>query len=61
MPPWVLKIKGQTYYVNHVSFKAVDLSTRETPGNEHTKGSIKCKGYVFISDNNEAIISGAPI
>ena len=48
---WVLKIKGQTYYVNHVESK-VGFSTKETPDNESTKGSIKFKNVnVKIQDD----------
>lgn len=54
---WVLKIKGKTYYVEHVDFKGVDFSTKETPDNSHTKGSIKCKGYAYIDDSH-ALITG---
>ena len=53
---WVLKFNGETHYVNHVDFHGVLFSTKETPNNPHTKGSIKFKGYVFIDDNNNAII-----
>lgn len=47
---WVLKIKGQTYQVSHVESMA-NFSTKETPNNEHTKGSIKFKNVnVLIED-----------
>lgn len=55
---WVLKCKGQTHYVEHVEFKGIDFSTKETPDNPHTKGSIKCKGYLQIDDNKHALITG---
>ena len=42
IPPWVLKTKGQTYYVKHVRCNAA-WSTKETPDNSHTKGSLKVK------------------
>lgn len=40
---WVIKIKGETFYVDHVEFKGVSFSTKETPDNPHTKGSLKFK------------------
>lgn len=58
IPMWVLKVKGQTHYVEHVDFKSIDFSTKETPDNPTTKGSIKCKGYVYIDSNNHALVTG---
>lgn len=43
VPMWVIKAKGETLYVNHVDFKNVSFSTKETPDNLHTKGSLKFK------------------
>lgn len=55
---WVLKIKGQTYYVNHVNSNAT-WSTKETPENEHTKGSLKFRNVnVEIIKNNATIFEG---
>ncbi len=42
IPPWILKTKGETYYVNHVECN-IGWSTKETPDNPHTKGSLKIK------------------
>lgn len=54
---WVLKCKGQTYYVNHVECN-VPWSTKETPDNPSTKGSIKVKNCILrIDSDNNAIIS----
>ena len=54
---WVLKFHGETYYVNHVECN-VPWSTKETPDNPHTKGSIKVKDCLLqINDDNEASIS----
>ncbi len=54
---WVLKAKGQTYYVKHVQAN-IPFSTKESPDNPHTKGSIKFKNCnILIDDNLEAIIS----
>jgi hypothetical protein len=44
---WIIKHKGKTYYVNHVSSK-IGFETKETPDNEHTKGSIQFKGKLNI-------------
>lgn len=57
IPAWILKAKGETYYVTHVC-AFVPWSTKETPSNPHTKGSIKLKhANLEINENNEAIIS----
>ena len=59
IPMWILKIKGITYYVNHVNAN-VGWSTKETPENLHTKGSLKFKNVdVIIDANNEATISNS--
>ena len=51
---WVLKTQGETYYVNHVDCD-IPWSTKETPDNSHTKGSIKVKNALLtINDANEA-------
>jgi hypothetical protein len=53
---WVLKFHGETYYVNHVECN-IPWSTKETPDNSHTKGSIKVKDCLLqIDENNEAKI-----
>lgn len=49
IPMWVIKHKGKTYYVNHVDVdEGVGFSTKETPSNPHTKGSLKIKGRLKI-------------
>jgi len=54
---WVLKFHGETYYVNHVDAQ-VPWSTKETPDNPSTKGSIKFKNaLVTINDENEATLT----
>lgn len=59
VPMWILKIKGETHYVNHVTALA-PWSTKETPDNEHTKGSIKFRNVtVNINSNNEATLTPA--
>lgn len=51
IPPWIIKHKGTSYYVNHIESK-LGFSTKETPLNEHTKGSIKFKGSLKIENDN---------
>lgn len=56
VPMWVIKLRGETFYVNHVECN-VPWSTKETPDNTHTKGSIKVKQcLVAIDDDNVANI-----
>ena len=58
IPMWVVKSKGETYYVHHVDVdKGVGFSTKETPDNPHTKGSIKFKGTLNIVIENDYIIA----
>jgi hypothetical protein len=47
IPTWVIKHKGNTYYVNHLDSK-VGFSTKETPDNDHTKGALQFKGKLQI-------------
>jgi hypothetical protein len=58
IPMWVVKAHGVTFYVNHVTAD-IPWSTKETPGNEKTKGSIKFKKCKLSIDteNNTATIS----
>ena len=57
IPPWALKCKGQTFYVNHVDCQ-MPWSTKETPDNPSTKGSLKIKRCLLtIDDDNCATIS----
>jgi hypothetical protein len=54
---WVLKTKGESYYVNHVEC-SVPWSTKETPDNPSTKGSIKVKSCLLtIDEDNNATLS----
>lgn len=54
---WVIKARGETYYVNHVTCE-IPWSTKETPNNSHTKGSIKIKRcLITIDSGNCATIS----
>lgn len=44
---WVLKFDGLTEYVNHVDFENCSFSTKETPDNPSTKGSLKFKNCIL--------------
>lgn len=56
IPMWVVKCRGDTYYVNHVDVSpGVGFSTKETPDNPHTKGSIKFKANLGIEEENNII------
>ena len=53
-PMWTVKTGGKTMYVDHVESK-LSWSTKETPDNPATKGSIKFKNALLtIDDNNYA-------
>jgi len=47
IPPWVVKCKGKSHYV-HRLVSSVGFSTKETPDNEHTKGSLLLRGDLEI-------------
>lgn len=51
IPMWTLKHKGVTYYVHHLDSK-IGFSTKETPDNEHTKGSLQFRGVLKIYEEN---------
>lgn len=60
IPPWVVKHKGNTHYVNHLdcdSSVGFKFSTKETPDNPHTKGSIKFKGKLELHNENNLLIA----
>lgn len=60
IPMWILKIKGISYYVDHVICEK-GWSTKETPDNPHTKGAIKIKKcLVSIEDGVAHIRDGPP-
>lgn len=58
VPPWVIKTKGKSYYVNHFTVsEGVGFSTKETPDNPHTKGSLKFKAkFSIIVDDDDNLI-----
>lgn len=55
IPMWVVKVKGQTYYIHHLDSK-IGFSTKETILSEHTKGSLKFKGTISIEENSQGQI-----
>jgi hypothetical protein len=58
IPMWVIKVKGETYYVDHVDVESgVGFSTKETPDNPSTKGSIKFKAKLKIEKINNRVIA----
>lgn len=52
IPMWIIKAKGQTFYVHHL-IAEIGFSTKETPENPHTKGSLKFKGRLKIEPNEK--------
>ena len=57
VPMWVIKSHGVTFYVDHVTAE-IPWSTKETPDNPSTKGSIKFKQCkLTIDDSNNATLS----
>lgn len=56
IPMWVVKVKGQTYYVHHLD-SFIGFSTKETPNNPSTRGSLKFKGNIEIKSINNQIIA----
>lgn len=56
IPMWTIKHKGQTYYVNHMDSE-IGFSTKETPENNHTKGSIQFRGKLTIVEKDNQIIA----
>jgi hypothetical protein len=56
IPMWVVKAKGKTYYVHHMECLA-GFTTRETPDNPKTKGSLRVKrGTLVIDAEGNAVI-----
>lgn len=56
IPPWVVKVKGQSYYVHHLD-SVVGFSTKETPDNEQTKAALKFKGKISITEEDNQIFA----
>lgn len=59
IPMWVIKAKGQTFYVEHVDCQK-GWNTKETPDNPATKGSIKIKNCVLSIQDHFATIRDGP-
>lgn len=51
IPMWVIKAHGVTFYVDHVTAE-IPWSTKETPNNPSTKGSIKFKRCKLTIDSD---------
>ena len=56
IPPWIIKHKGQTYYVNHLDSN-IGFSTKETLLNPTTKGSLMFRGKLTIIKQDEEMIA----
>ena len=57
IPMWILKFKGKSRYVDHVTANA-PWTTKETPNNPATKGALKFKNVVVsINQDNHASIN----
>lgn len=50
IPPWVIKHKGQTHYVWHLT-STVRFTTKETPDNPHTQGSLQFRGSLELKED----------
>ena len=55
---WVLKVKGETHYIKHLTCHC-GFSTKETPDNPHTKGSIKFKNIDITIKDGEAELTSS--
>lgn len=56
IPPWVVKYKGESHYVHHLETNGrVKFSTKETPDNPHTKGSLKFKGNLKLIEEDGVV------
>jgi len=54
IPMWVIKHKGITHYVHHVKVhEGVGMSTMETPNHPSVRGSLRFKGCLTISSDND--------
>jgi len=56
IPAWIIKHKGNTYYIHHLE-SGVGFSTKETPDNEHTKGSLMFRGKLKIIEQDKNVIA----
>jgi hypothetical protein len=56
IPMWVFKVDGDSLYIDHADFRNVTFSTKETPDNPHTKGSLKIKNATLDITKNDGKI-----
>lgn len=56
IPQWVIKHKGKTHYVHHIE-SSIGFKTKNTPDNDHTKGSLQFKGKIEIVEEKNIIIA----
>lgn len=56
IPMWVVKCKGETYYINHLE-SSIGFSTKETPLNPTTKGSLMFRGKLSIVEQDGQTIA----
>lgn len=56
IPQWVVKTKGQTFYVNHLE-SAIGFRTKETPESSHTKGALQFNAKLEIIQNEKEVIA----
>jgi hypothetical protein len=54
---WVIKTHGESFYVNHVTAE-IPWTTKETPDNAHTKGSLKFKECLLSIDADNCATIG---
>ena len=54
---WIIKYDGQTEYVNHVEFCNCSFSSKESPDNPHTKGSLKFKNVDLTTAEDDGKIT----
>ena len=58
IPPWIVKFKGKSHYINHFDvMPGIGFSSKETPNNEHTKGSMKFKGLLEVYKVDEKLFA----
>jgi len=54
IPMWIVKYKGETHYVHHVTVSGgIGLSTKETPDNPSVRGSLRFKGSLTITTGDD--------
>jgi hypothetical protein len=56
IPPWIVKAKGLTYQVHHFTSE-VGFSTKETPDNPSTKGSLMLRGTLTLDHRDGKVFA----